>query len=673
LAVYILKAPTSLDFSVFIYQARDLFRIDEIIQGTPIFYGPEMFGGGHLPGPFYYLMYLLPYHYGGIEAVASWHYIYYSIAVSVLCNFAYKRWGRISALIILILLCFSIFHRDQLYSNFNPSASPIFQVLILILILKLKDKWSSKHWFLLCTIINLSLQIHFSFILFYIYVLFVFRKQKKTNIIYGLAASSFVLLPYFFGTIYCSTNSATFCPMETVGNVGDGFSFLSLPFTGLVSLEYTDVISNIVQFIHRVYFDDYILLGGSVLLLFYFLQIHNKKSINDDKTVILHLFLLSHFGHIWNLFSGMVFMRYLQHYYFFLIVLIGFSLPKLIAPLKKKKKPFLFGSLLTYCLVVLGLIQIDRKIVYENNSNQVDIKTTNSNMYYKVLKNVLSYIQQETNWDYSTFSRRTYWIGLNHEEDKSLIYRELALRPVKIIKKENTNFGFIIAKVDSKADFEKSISQLIKTTFDKKQIRFRDLKIIDKIVVIKYFVDPEASIPKLFGNLGFHYILPEHIKALSKYYSKQPASKVIKTGKSQWRGCWDCKTSNWKNVDLNLSKIDVNQHNIKLNIDGISLSSPDAVTPLATQRLENITLQVECSDKTLILPIGSIGGLINDEHKYKYFSAPYQNNLIVDCKKINKVVIGFQKLIVIRLLEHWTTNKYHESFRAPIIFNISLK
>jgi hypothetical protein len=142
LAVYILKAPTSLDFSVFIYQARDLFRIDEIIQGTPIFYGPEMFGGGHLPGPFYYLMYLLPYHYGGIEAVASWHYIYYSIAVSVLCNFAYKRWGRISALIILILLCFSIFHRDQLYSNFNPSASPIFQVLILILILKLKDKWS---------------------------------------------------------------------------------------------------------------------------------------------------------------------------------------------------------------------------------------------------------------------------------------------------------------------------------------------------------------------------------------------------------------------------------------------------------------------------------------------------------------------------------------------------
>src|SRR4051794_37846012 len=41
-------------FSVF--QSRDLFRAQKLLEGQPIFWGPEMTGGGTLPGPFYYLL-----------------------------------------------------------------------------------------------------------------------------------------------------------------------------------------------------------------------------------------------------------------------------------------------------------------------------------------------------------------------------------------------------------------------------------------------------------------------------------------------------------------------------------------------------------------------------------------------------------------------------------------
>src|SRR6185312_10215696 len=43
-----------------IFQERDLARAQQWVAGKPIFFGPELSGGGHLPGPFYYALLYLP-------------------------------------------------------------------------------------------------------------------------------------------------------------------------------------------------------------------------------------------------------------------------------------------------------------------------------------------------------------------------------------------------------------------------------------------------------------------------------------------------------------------------------------------------------------------------------------------------------------------------------------
>lgn len=45
---------------LFTFQARDLARALELLQGHPIFFGPEATSGGYLPGGFYYLLLAVP-------------------------------------------------------------------------------------------------------------------------------------------------------------------------------------------------------------------------------------------------------------------------------------------------------------------------------------------------------------------------------------------------------------------------------------------------------------------------------------------------------------------------------------------------------------------------------------------------------------------------------------
>src|SRR5437763_652159 len=43
-----------------IYQARDIQRALDLLNGHWIWYGPDLSGGGTLPGPFYYWLLALP-------------------------------------------------------------------------------------------------------------------------------------------------------------------------------------------------------------------------------------------------------------------------------------------------------------------------------------------------------------------------------------------------------------------------------------------------------------------------------------------------------------------------------------------------------------------------------------------------------------------------------------
>src|SRR4051812_7452942 len=64
LAGYFILCVNSLRIFSFIipsvFQARDLDRASLLTHGQFIFFGPEVTGGGNLPGPFYYVLLAIP-------------------------------------------------------------------------------------------------------------------------------------------------------------------------------------------------------------------------------------------------------------------------------------------------------------------------------------------------------------------------------------------------------------------------------------------------------------------------------------------------------------------------------------------------------------------------------------------------------------------------------------
>ncbi len=225
----------SIDPTLFIFQTRDLFRMQQISDGIPIFYGPELLGGGHTPGPFYYLMFLIPYVLGGMGGVIFSFKLYFGFSISAITIFGFKRWGKTSAIVIFLLLTTSYFFQRLLASNLNPSAAPVFAIILTILLLLIKDSWGFKKWFLYCLIINLAIQVHASFMIFYLFSVFLLRKKHLKQIIMGFILSLSAYIPYLTGTLYCSSKASSFCPQPFTASTSSGFSFLSTPVLGILN------------------------------------------------------------------------------------------------------------------------------------------------------------------------------------------------------------------------------------------------------------------------------------------------------------------------------------------------------------------------------------------------------------------------------------------------------
>src|SRR5262245_26751402 len=81
-----------------VFQVRDLARAQDILNGRPIFFGPELTGGGHLPGAFYYYLLALPLSFS-LGWKGSWLLLVlcHSISVGALWFFFRTRFGLLTA------------------------------------------------------------------------------------------------------------------------------------------------------------------------------------------------------------------------------------------------------------------------------------------------------------------------------------------------------------------------------------------------------------------------------------------------------------------------------------------------------------------------------------------------------------------------------------------------
>lgn len=170
----------------YIFQERDILRAQELLAGNPIFFGPEVTGGGFLPGPFYYYLLMPPLSLGlGWMGVWGWMLLLLSLGGAIGWSYINKKFGAMTAFLWLVLYSVNFTTTQMSLAFINPSFSFLFVTVINVLVLQAfteeDQKTRNRSFILACFITGLAIQLHYSVgaYLFALIFLKVFSKQLK--------------------------------------------------------------------------------------------------------------------------------------------------------------------------------------------------------------------------------------------------------------------------------------------------------------------------------------------------------------------------------------------------------------------------------------------------------------------------------------------------------------
>ncbi|MBX3021086.1 MAG: hypothetical protein KF799_05360 [Bdellovibrionales bacterium] len=213
-----------------IFQERDLMRSQLVAEGQWFFYGPEIFGGGHLPGPFYYYLNAIPLWFG-LGWQGCWYLVIGMAAagLAVTWGFFRKQFGLEAAfLACLTFLTLPQFYKTMTYFQ-NFSLLPFLLVLILIgyaMSFALADGARTRYWVMACACIGLALQLHMSVsfiagggILLQVIAPWIgLRRLTVKEFSWGIAALAATVAPYYIWLVaYKHGIDIGFVPPKYVG------------------------------------------------------------------------------------------------------------------------------------------------------------------------------------------------------------------------------------------------------------------------------------------------------------------------------------------------------------------------------------------------------------------------------------------------------------------------
>jgi hypothetical protein len=156
------------DFSSFsIFLERDLERGRLLAQGQPIFFGPELSGGGHLPGPFNYILLSIPYLLGLGWQGAWWLIVGMAALAPPTCYFFLRKLVREEEALLGAIFLLSLPQLARtivLFQNF--SFLPLFLTLMLgslgACFTSTEEEERAIHWRWVCVAYALAVQLHAS-------------------------------------------------------------------------------------------------------------------------------------------------------------------------------------------------------------------------------------------------------------------------------------------------------------------------------------------------------------------------------------------------------------------------------------------------------------------------------------------------------------------------------
>lgn len=154
----------------FIFQDRDMTRAADLLRGQWIFFGPEMTGGGNLPGPFYYYLLALPIALGlGWQGAFHLMVAVTALAAGLGALWIGRRANLATAWVWLILILTGIPSGRVLAMFMNVSFAIPFMMVASVLFwmaFNEDEKRRGSAFVLLGAVTGLAMQLHLSAIVF---------------------------------------------------------------------------------------------------------------------------------------------------------------------------------------------------------------------------------------------------------------------------------------------------------------------------------------------------------------------------------------------------------------------------------------------------------------------------------------------------------------------------
>lgn len=700
-------------FSIFnlvfyIFQDRDFSRAQELIKGNFIFFGPELTGGGNLPGPFYYFLLALPISIGQ-GWVGVWYWMLLLIATGGVVGWYYfkNKFNPLTGFLWLILYSLIVPIYYLINAFFNPSFSVLFIVLINIFSLvsfsDSSEKKRNQAFILACLLVGLSIQIHYSNIvyLFSLIALKVFSRKlilpspQNKSFYKGLGLFLLTLSPYFFWLLF-----RTF-----------GFYFgQPLPFAGAAAAALPSLLAHFSPFFSQISISEFLLLSlkkiflviplGFLMLLFFFNADKKKDSFYRKILGVLLLFSFIPFSFYFFVPQGsrygvpfaisMVFLTITTYGEFCLTkktwpLLIKAGFPAFTAVCTLIYLFFLSQKILTsnkfilfyICILSLyffykrkvsalalnGFVLIAALALAQFSTQAFFFKNIHAEgnvPVYWQWKLIWNKISAETDWSYSEAFEKIYFINHQREQSEKRSYQHFIRGKRAITTKLSSPPDGYFVSID-KPPGQNTKEWLLKQPIQdeiKRALASGDIIIGANdphapVLIAPYYVLNKKDLPAHFHDSGWGYEnLPEE-DVFSTIKSPEGA-KVLASGQLLFK--WNECPEHDKYCDTGVL-VDISAHSkkaLKINVKviGLSLSQSSRwISPTWTQSWINPYIKIQCggvNSKFIIASsIGYNRKYVGTDLHFKFpmvnnsFLAPFQRTFDVKCDaNITEVTIG---------------------------------
>lgn len=602
-----------------VYQARDIRRAFDILNGVFVWYGPDLFGGGKAPGSFYYWLLAVP-----LYLTDTWHSLQpfsnllASAAATGMYLFLKKNYSKLVGFFGFFSFLLSITIIKNLQSFWNPSYIYLFQILIIYYLNEISVEKLLKTaigFFLL----SLSVQIHMSQLVFFVAAITCILtlqapiKDKLKLLAIALISFFIPLTPYFYWHYGHHNFSIEY-------DYSAALSAFFIPIKAWIFNRDYSLINNLKNFF-GILKEDFLLFPTAVLLLSVFENPFKKSRFLTYSIFISmpSLFWVSH---------DPQFFRYAIPFF----VLLSMSQAILIEKLYLRSRSLFYFWIL---FVIINLVISINGFIKSNSEDSVAYE-------YRDLEDIARIVNQHTSWSYEEFRTKSYIQGLAREIDFSLVYGDYN----KINnRKKNNFFTGLLAIHNKSADFLvytqnqlqpnwRSLVDLVPNYF----LQLTNANKLNCISVLKtqsfqycfYQLDLNYS-SSLLNNIGYAYKFkqfrpPEYLKAGLNIIDSNNALIAVQ------------ELAVISDETLVYFKINVHDHKIDLTALGDPIGCDDnAATPALSLTIKDLMVEATCDKKKYTYLIGENIGYDRDK---KTFLAPFKTSIVTDCKNnINTITL----------------------------------